>query len=151
MKKETILLFIISAILINLTLILASNPIEDVFSSSFDMGIMGFILSLVPALILLFITYVSLKKANRALMVLQLLLWWVFTIYVSLKAFAFLNVYFNLGFMPKIAIDFFTTNEVPIEETQHYWYVISIYANTVIGLIMSFGNEIIAKIFIKKY
>ncbi len=149
MKKEIIILLTIPAILINLTLILASNSFEDIFSSSFDIGVLGFILNLIPAMILLIITYISFKKASRSLMTIQLLLWWIFTIYVCLRAFAFLNLYLNLGFMPKVAIDFFTINNVPIDENQHYWYVLSIFINAGIGLIMSFGNGIFMKFFTK--
>ena len=151
MKKEKsiiLLVFALSIFFISLYLVSASNPYEDIFSN-FDTGVIGFIISLIPAIILSIITYLSFKKANVGLMTLQILLWWIFTFYVCLRAFAFMNSSFNLGFMPQSAIDFLTTNNVPTDENQHYWYVLSIYANAGIGLIMSFGNGVLRKIFIK--
>ena len=151
MKKERniiVLVFASIIILISIFLVSASNPFEDIFSN-FETGIIGFIISLVPAIILMIITYISLKKAKVGLMIFQVLLWWIFTIYVCLRAFAFSNYYFNLGFMPQVAIDFFTTNNVPTDPNSHYWYVLSIYINAGIGLVMSLGNGVIRKIFIR--
>ena len=151
MKKERSIVLLVFAsiiILISLFLVSASNPFEDIFSN-FETGIIGFIISLVPAIILIIITYISLKRAKVGLMTLQLLLWIVFTIYMCLRASAFSNLEYNLGFMPQAAIDFFTTDNVPTDPDGHYWYVLSIYVNAGIGLIMSFGNGVIRKIFIR--
>ena len=150
MKKEKTLLILISLnfILLSIFLINASNPFEDLISN-FNLGVLGFIISLIPMLILLFITYLSIRKASRLLMTIQLLLWWIFTIYMCLRAFSFLSVTLNLGFIPSDILNFFTTSNVPTNENQHYWYMLSIYANAIIGLIMSFANSIVLKIMLK--
>jgi len=151
MKKERSIILLVFALILVLTslfLISASNPYEDIFSN-FETGIIGFIISMVPAIILMIITYISLKKAKVSLMTFQILLWIVFTIYMCLRASAFSNYYLNLGFMPQYAIDFFTTNNVPTDPNAHYWYVLSIYVNAGLGLIMTFGNGVIRKIFIR--
>ena len=150
MKKETILSLALFVILINLTLILASNPFEDIFSSRFETGVMGLMITLLPAIFLLFLTYISLRRANRTLMSIQLLLWYVFTIYMCFRALAYLDPYLNLGFTPKVIINFFTTDNVPFNAAEKYWFQMSIYVNAIIGLIMSFGNGMLRKILIKK-
>ena len=150
MKKETILLFSVIIILINLVLVLASNPFEDMFSSRFETGVVGFIISMIPLAFLLILTYISFRKANRTLMSIQLLLWYVFTAYVCIRAFSYLDIYLNLGFLPSEVIKFFTTDNVPVNETEKYWYQMSIFVNAAVGLLMSFGNKSFRKIFIIK-
>lgn len=148
MKKELVLLFTIPAILINVVLVLASNQFENIFSN-FDMGIIGFFISLIPAIILLMITYASFKKASVGLMTFQVLLWWLFTLYVFVRAFAFLDYDFNLGFMPKNLVDFFITDNVPTDPDGYFWYQTSIYINAAIGLIMTFGNGVFRRILVR--
>jgi len=151
MKKKSciiLLVFALSIVLISIFLVSATNPFEDIFSN-FETGIVGFIISLVPVIILAIITYISLKKANVALMTLQIFLWWMFTIYACLRAFAFLDVSYNLGFMPQNIINFFITDSIPTDPNQNYWYVLIIYVNAIIGLVMSFGNGVIRKIFLR--
>jgi len=147
-KKSCIFLYVfaLSIILISLYLVSASNPFEDFFTNS-QTGILGFILSLVPVIVLSLITYLSLKKGSRSLMTLQVLLWWIFTVYFCFRAFAFLDVSNNLGFMPKNIIDFFISS-TPTDDNQAYWYMLSIYVNAGIGLVVSLGNGVIRKIFI---
>jgi len=146
MKKEIIPLLTITGILISITLVMASNPFEDIFSSRFESGIAGFIISLIPLVILFVFTFVSYKKGNRTLMSLQFLLWWVFGIYMSMRALAYLDPYLNLGFLPKEFINYFTSENVPTNPEQLSWYVWSVMINATVGLMMMFGNDTFRKI-----
>jgi hypothetical protein len=48
--------------------------------------------------------------------------------------------------MPQSAIDFFSTENVPTDETQKFWFLMSIYVNAGVGLLMSFGNKTVRKV-----
>lgn len=145
MKKERIIIFaifLLSIILLNLFAISASDPFGLSDKISPDMLILLY--ALLPLIILLIFSILAIRKGSKTLLSLQLFIWWIYTLYIGVKVYAFLDYYLNLGFISRELIDKLV--DVSLMENSSS-YLIGIVVNVIVGLYMGIYNSKIVRIF----
>ncbi len=146
MKKEkriTSVIFLSITLLISIFLINAADPLG--LTDKLDPDLLQFLYAIAPLIVLFIFSIISIVKANRTLMALQLLLWWVYTIFILVKVFAYFDIIWNFGFLgteiSKTLITF------PTEGKEYSWSVIGLFINAIVGLFMSLKNSYITSMF----
>lgn len=160
MKKEMKLflpVLILTIILLNLFLVAAATPAatksipKQVFDffNNFTAGTQGFIVSLIPIIILIFISYFFIKKGNRTSIATQWLFWIIYLVYMLAKVFATLNIYFNWNILPANYSVYLINPPATLELEAYKWFYYSIIINTAAALLFSLKNNWIVSIFSK--
>jgi hypothetical protein len=104
-------------------------------------------LTFLPLGVLFMVTYISVVKGNRTLMTTQWLLWCIYFVYIFVKLFCFLYLFYGGGWLdwlniPDYVFQTFLTN-LPEAGTQAYvWFWFTILISTLISAAMAFLNGV---------